>query len=112
AAESSMGSACEGKRQVAQPVAIRPRVVIQVGNDLAARGMKTGGAGSCEAAILGVDEANVVLARDHTRRVGGAVVHDDHLEVRVIQLLQTVETTGQRLLPVEGADDDRYSRPL
>ena len=90
----------------------RAGVRVDVGDDLAGGGLQARVAGARQAAVLGADQAEAVLAGDLVGRVGRAVVDDDHLVVRVLEVAQAVEAAAQRLLAVVRADDHRDPRPV
>src|SRR5439155_20299599 len=39
-------------------------------------------------------------------------VDHDHLEIRIVEALETLEAVADRRAAVVGADDDRHARPL
>ena len=57
-------------------------------------------------------ERHVVAARDLRRRIGGPVVHHDHLEVRIVDPLQTVERVADRGGAVVAAHHDGDARAI
>ena len=105
---------CGGEERVdeiVEPVRVGIGVVIEVGDDLAGRRLEAGVPGRREPPVLRLDEPQVVFAGDGRGVVGRAVVDDDHLEVRVVQLRETVEAVANRPAAVVAADDDRDERP-
>ena len=112
-AHSSIAALLERRRQVAQPVRIRPGVVVQVGHDLARGGLPSGIPRAAQTAILGLDQPEPkVLGPEHGARVGRAVVHEDHLEIRVAQLGQTLHASPEGAIAIVRTDHDGYRRPL
>ena len=101
----------KGGNEIAEPVTVGLRVVVEVGDHVSGGGLHTDIPRPREAAILRLDHAHLVLSRDRGRRVRRAVVHHDHLEVRILDLHQRLQARAQRPLAVEGADHDRNSRP-
>src|SRR5215203_6730150 len=79
-------------------------VVVEISDNLPGGRLHAGDAGATQATVLRSDELEIVLAGDHRRRVGRAVVHDDHLVVRVFQVGQTLQAIPYGALPVVGAD--------
>ncbi len=82
--------------EVAQPVAVGPGVVVDVGDDLARGRLEPGVPGAREPAVLGPDQADVELGGDRRGAVGRAVVDDDHLVVRVVERVQRLEAAADR----------------
>ena len=80
----------EGGGEVAQPVRVGIGVVVGVGDDLARRGAEPDVPRVAQAAVLAADHPEAVLLDDVHRPVGGAVVDDDHLEVRVVETPQAL----------------------
>src|SRR5215208_2866392 len=94
----------EAGGEVGEPMRVGACVVVEVGDDLPGGRLHAGVAGATQATVLRSDELEIVLAGDHRRRVGRAVVHDDHLVVRVFQVGQTLQAIPYGALPVVGAD--------
>src|SRR6185436_21171854 len=86
-------------------------VVVEIGDDLSAGRAHAGVAGTRQSVVFGRDEAAVVAAGDRSAVVGRAVIHDDHLEVRIVEPFQLLEAASERASAVERTDDDRYPRP-
>ena len=80
----------EGGGEIPQPVRVGIGVVVGVGDDLARRGAESDVPRVAQAAVLAADHPEAVLLDDVHRRVGGAVVDDDHLEVRVVETPQAL----------------------
>ena len=96
-----------------QPVRVGTRVGVDVGDDLARSPPRRPALRAlARPLVLGADQPEAVLAGDLVGRVGRAVVDDDHLVVRVLELAQAVEAAAQRALAVVGADDHRDPRPV
>ena len=105
---------CGGEERVdeiVEPVRVGIGIVVEVGDDLAAGRLEAGVPRRREPAVLRPDEPHVVFAGDRRAVVGRPVVDDDHLEVRVAQVRETVEAIANRPGPVVRADDDRDARP-
>src|SRR5581483_7056826 len=101
----------ERRREVRQPVAVGPRVVVEVRDELAARRLEPTVARVAEPLALRPDHAGAELARDVARPVGRAVVDDDALEVGVVELGHALAGLPQRRGAVVRADDGRHGRP-
>ena len=55
------------------------------------------------------DRSRLIIASEFLSPIGGGVINHHHLEVRIIQLLDGRQGIGfQSVLPVLGANDDRY----
>ena len=90
---------------------VRPGVVVQVRHVLTCRRLGSRVPGCAQPLVLGPDEPEAELTRDRSRLVGGAVVDDDHLHVRVVDLEQALAGAPDRLRAVVRADDDGNARP-
>ena len=101
----------ERHREVREPVGIGTGVVVDVGDDLAARRPCSGIAGGGETAMSGVNQPALVLARDDRRGIGRPVVDDDHLEPRILEPLEARETFAERARSIVRAHDDRDPGP-
>src|ERR1041384_4218209 len=84
--DARMGSPGEGGRDVAQPVWIRPRVIVDVGDDLPRGGFETRVARCAQSSILGANQADVILFGDRGARISRTIVDHDRLVVRVVEL--------------------------
>ena len=111
AANAGMTGGCECCRQVLQPVGVGGRVIIDVGDDLARGRAHAGVAGAAQTVVLCPNQLNVVLPDDTCCAVSRPVVDDNDLEVRVVDLRQTLEALANGPGSVVGADDDRNARP-
>ncbi len=100
----------EGGGEIPQPVRVGIGVVVGVGDDLARRGAESDVPRVAQAAVLAADHPEAVLLDDVHRPVGGAVVDDDHLEVRVVETPQALAGVADGASPVVGAHDDRDPR--
>src|SRR5215207_8934055 len=83
---------------------VRACVVVEISDDLPGGRLHVGVAGATQAPVLRSDEVEIVLAGDLRCRVGRAVVHADHLVVRVFQVGQTLQAIPYGAPPVVGAD--------
>ena len=99
-------------RQIAQPIAVRKGVVVDVGDDLSVARRKTDIARSGEPFVQLVNQMNRVVPRNRRGLVRRAVVDDDHLIVRIIERVQGTQAFVQRSRTVVGADDHGNSRPV
>src|SRR6266545_4786441 len=90
-AHAHMVSGQERGGQIRKPMRIGPRIVVDVGDDLSGRGLQARVAGARQTAVLCGDQPEAVLARDRRRAVIGSVVDDDHFEVRILEVEQTLE---------------------
>ena len=98
--------------QVIQPVLVRPAVGVRERDDLTRRGGDAGVARDGEAEVLLVAKVADIGMRegDLPRRVGRAVVHQDHFVVRVIEPLQRIQAGLERALAVVAGHHHRDSR--
>jgi hypothetical protein len=99
-------------REVAEPVRVRARVVVDVRDDLAASRLPARVTRGAQALVFGGDHPKAVLARDVAAPVGRAVVDDDYLHLGVVDLEKTLARLPNRSGPVERADDHRDARPV
>ena len=108
AADTGERGGGEGMRQVMQPMGVGVGVVVYVGDDLAGCGTHAGVAGSAESFLLEADDLYVVASGDVTGGIGGAVVDDDDLVIRVLQPGEVVEalTDGGRTVIAGQYDGD------
>ena len=112
AADRRESALLEGVDEVLEPVRVRPRVVVEVRDDLSGRRLGARVAGRAEAAVLGVViSRESELLGDRRRLVGRAVVDDDHLEVGVVELEEALAGARDRPRAVVAADDDGDARP-
>ena len=110
ASDPRMIGALEGLDQVAQPMRIRPGVVIKIRDDVSRGLPEPGVARTAEAAIFSADDAAVVLGRDDRCRIGRAIIDHDDFIVGVFEPAQTLQTVPDGARPIETAHDDRDSR--
>ena len=106
--------AAPGKKaggHVRQPVRIGIGVIVYVSDDLSHGGFHPGVAGAAQAPVLGADDAEAVLPGDRRRPVGRAVVHDDHLVVRIVEPAQAFAAIPDGAGPVVAANDHRDAGP-
>ena len=106
-----MPRAHEGRGEVLEPLRVGGGVVVEVGDDLAARHEETRIARAGEAAVRGADQTEAVLLHDGRGRVSGPVVHHDDLEVGIVEPAQPRAAVADGAHPVVGADDDRNAGP-
>jgi hypothetical protein len=105
-AGESLGA--QAQHQEGQPVGVHGAVGVREGDDLAARRLDALVARHREPAVLVADEPELGVAlRNRPGGVRGAVVDDDHLEVRVAQPPQRIEALLQGALRLVGADHHR-----
>ena len=108
--------------QVREPIGIRHAVRVGVGDHVSGRRGCPG--------VAGRRQPEGILPQDHQwwpghgrvrrrplglrqnagRVVGGAIVHDDHLEIGIAQPCTGAQTIGERARAVADADDDRDAR--
>src|SRR5688572_15879553 len=88
------GHVCPG--EVMKPVRIGPRIVVQIRDDLPC--CRTHSSVSCgtEPLIALTNQPHGILMRNLGTVVGGSVIHNDNLVIRVLQPRQTFETVPQR----------------
>src|SRR2546423_1354241 len=67
--------------------------------------------GGAEPLVLRRDDAHAIFRGDLRSRIGGPVVDDDHLEVRIVEVLQAGQRVPDRRRTVEGGDDHGNLRP-
>ena len=97
------------RHQEVEPVGVREAVVVGVGDDLAPRQLHPHVARHREAPVpLGVVADVRVAGRDVGHGVGGAVVDEDDLVVRVAERLQRAQAAVEGLRAVVAADHDRH----
>src|SRR6516165_8720968 len=84
AAQPYMRGASERRSDIAQPIAMWKGVVVYIADDLAVTRGETGIARAGEPLVRLIDQTNRIISRDGRGIVGGAVIDDDHLVVRVI----------------------------
>ena len=99
-ANRAVASPIEGVREVMRPVRIRPRVGVEIGDDLAGSGSGADVPGAAQPLIGSPDER---------RR---PVVDDDDLEFWVLHAPDPLQGRPQRSPAVESADHHRHSRPV
>src|SRR6266540_6967869 len=97
----------EGSDDEGEPVAVRPRIVVEVGDVLARRGLETGVPSRAQTAVHGTDDTEAVVRRDGTGLVRGSIVDDDHLVVRVVEVAEPFARPADRRGAVVRAHDDR-----
>ncbi len=86
-------------------------VRIGVGDNLATRGLHPDIARDAEALVGLANQAELrEVHRDFRGRIARAVIDDDHLEVRVVELFQRLQARTHGALRVVSADDDRDHR--
>ena len=85
AADADRCGGCERRREVSQPVRIRPRVVVGVRHNLAGGCMEAGITGAAQPSVLGLDQVSVELQRDRCCRVGRTIINNNHLVVGVFE---------------------------
>ena len=96
-------------RQIVEPVLVRPAIGVREGDDLARRRRDARIARHREAEVLLVAKVADVGMRegDLPRRIGRAVIHQDHLVVRVIEPCQRIQAGLERALAVVAGHHDR-----
>src|SRR5204863_4816439 len=107
AAHPDVGRVEEGPGEVAEPVRVRVRIVVDVGDDLARGRPEPEVPGPTQPAVRAADQPEAVLAGNGGRGVARAVVDDDHLEVRVLEPPQAFEALAAGPGAVGAADDPR-----
>src|SRR6266550_1551409 len=101
----------ERQSEIAEPVRVRPRVVVDVGYDLAGRSIRTRVPRRAEPTVLGLNEAYVVARNDGGGVVGRAVVDDYHFIVGIVQPPQLVAAASDRARTIVRAHDYGDFRP-
>ena len=107
-----VGSSHESHGQVAKPIGVGARVVVEVGDDLTARMPESDVSCSREPAVLGGDDADVEVGGNLRSAVGRPVVDHEHLEVRIVERSAALEAFGNRRRSVVRADDHADARPI
>src|SRR5207302_1657002 len=109
--DRDIGSIAEGEGEESEPMEVRIRVVVDERDDPSRRGPDPDVPGGAKPLVLRRDEAHAVFRGDLRRRIRGPVVDDDHLEVRIVEVLQAGQRVADRRRAVEGGDDDGNLRP-
>ena len=94
--------------QIVEPIGVSHAVAVRVGNYLTGCCSRTDIACDAQAVVGlrdGVDPR--VMRKDLLRVVGGTVINNDHLVVRVVDLLERAQAGLQGLAAVVAADDHR-----
>ena len=101
------------KREVIRPFGLRVRVAVEVGDEVAARGLQPHVARDGEPPMRNLNEPRSIVAGDDCARlVRGSVIDDDHFEVRVLERAGMAQALVERARGVVRADDDRDRRPV
>src|SRR4029078_429220 len=82
----------EGRGEGSEPVRIRRGIVVDIRDDLPLRFGQSRVPRACQPTVVRGDDPHVVLLGDRRARVGRAVIDDDRLEVRVVQVSDSLET--------------------
>src|SRR5207245_9691302 len=88
--------------EVRKPVRVGVRVVVDICDDLARRGVETGVARNGQAAVRSLDQANIVATGDRAGAVRRPVVYYDHFVIRIREAAQALQAITDRPNAVEG----------
>src|SRR5260370_9221825 len=97
--------------QVAEPIRIGICVVIYVGDNPAIRRLPSDISGMAQAMVRRADKLDVVLGCDRRCIIHRPIVDDDHLEVRIANLGDSLQTFANGSTSVETPNHYRNSRP-
>ena len=100
-----------GPGQIAQPIGIGPRIVVDIGDDLAGCPFGPQGARGAQSAIRRADHGHVVFRGNGRAGIGRAIVDQNHLEIRIVELGQPGKAIMQRAGAVVGAHHHGDARP-
>src|SRR5262249_30950889 len=98
--------------QVSEPVRIRICVVVDVGDNLTVRRLPSDISGMAQAMVRRADEPEVILGYNRRRIIRRPIVDDNHLEVRVAELRDTLQTFADGSAAVVAADYYRNPGPI
>src|SRR5436190_4179443 len=101
----------EGESEVREPVWIRVRIVIDVGDNLAGSRFQTSISGVAQPAIRRADHPEPIFTRYLSGVICRPIVDHNHFDVLIIKLAETFTALTDRAGPVAGADHHRYRRP-
>jgi hypothetical protein len=110
-AHGGVMAAEKGGAEIAKPVRVGLRIVVDIGDDLARGSPQPCVARAREAAVARLDQLDAVLGGYRGAVVRGAIVDHDHLVIRIIEALESGEAVRQGRSSVMGADHDRDPRP-
>ena len=100
---------CEG--QIGQPIWIGPRIIIYICDKLPGRGLPSQVPRGAQAAVLGANQAHVVLRRNIAGAVGRAIINHDGFVVGITKPPDRFQAIAKGAAPVVRAYHHRNSRP-
>src|SRR5439155_20340707 len=94
AANRRMRRAEEGGSEVGEPVWVGGGIVVDIGDDLPARGLYAGIPRAAKTTIVGGDHPVVILAEHRRRGIVRSIVAHGDFEVRVLEFPQAFEAVA------------------
>ena len=98
--------------QVGQPIRIRIRVVIQIGDDLTLCRVHAEITGGAQTAVWRADYPKSVWRHHRLQGWRRTVVNDDHFEIWIPKLRYAIETLPQGPMPIVAANHNGNARPV
>jgi hypothetical protein len=103
----------ERLNQIRQPGRIDADISVDIGDDVPKRGVQSHVSRGCQSAIRDLDQPGERMSADALRRrVRRSIVHDNHFEPWVVDVLECIEAVVNRRGRVVRAHDDGHRRPM